>query len=104
MSGVAKLGLNIPDLVSAGSRLPIVVASENGDATLPLSAYCVTESGDRVGGPVLLRSDGGGRYFGEFELLKPGASRVDIRSAVPQRPVEDVSDWTLIWDDNQAVA
>jgi hypothetical protein len=101
MSGVAQVGLDTPDLIEAGIGFPISVISPSRDETLPLHANAFMEDGQHVAGPILMKSAGDGQYSGQLEGLKPGAFRVQITSALPQKPIETVSDWTLVWDQNQ---
>jgi hypothetical protein len=101
MSGVAQLGLDTPDVIEAGEVLRINVFSASGDATLRLHANVFAEDGEHEAGPLLMKTAGDGRYSEQFEGMKPGACRVQIGSAVQQKPVETVSDWTLVWDENQ---
>jgi hypothetical protein len=101
--GGERIGLDVPSVVSVGERLPIRAQAEAGDPTLPLQAVVMREDGVIVGEPLLLDSDGEGGYDTRFSGLAAGTYRIRVESAVPQRPVEPVTDITLVWDNAEGV-
>jgi hypothetical protein len=92
--GGERIGVEVPTLVSVGERVPVLVLAEAGDPTLPLQTVVMNEAGVVVGEPRLLDSDGEGGYHTEI----PGLAAGTYESAVSQRPVEPVTDITLVWD------
>jgi hypothetical protein len=58
----------------------------------------MNEAGVVVGESQLLDSDGEGGYHTEIPGLVAGTYRIQVESAVPQRPAEPVTDITLVWD------
>ena len=95
--GGERIGVELRDLVIAGDPLPIRAQAESGDPTLALQAAVMREDGVVVGEPLLLDSDGEGGYETQFFGLPAGTYRVRVESAVPQRPVDPVTDITLVW-------
>jgi pimeloyl-ACP methyl ester carboxylesterase len=98
MAGIARIGLDLPDVISLGQDLPLDVQAEDGDSTLPLHAECQSEDGGAKAKPILLKSLSNGKYHGSFTGLPAGAYRVTVRSATPKRQVEAVSDIALVLD------
>jgi pimeloyl-ACP methyl ester carboxylesterase len=96
--GGENIGVDVPSVVSVGGGLTIRAWTEAGDATLALQAVVMREDGVIVGEPQLLDSDGDGGYDTRFSGLAAGTYRIRVESAVPQRPVEPVTDITLVWD------
>jgi hypothetical protein len=94
--GGERIGVDVPSVVRVGERLPI--RAQAGDTTLALQAVVSREDGVVVGEPQLLDSDGEGGYHTEIPGLVAGTYRILVESAVPQRPVEPVTDITLVWD------
>lgn len=96
--GGEHIGVDVPALVTVGTPVPIRVVAEAGDPTLPLQAVVMREDGAIAREPQLLDSDDQGGYNTEFSNLAPGIYRIQVESAVPQRPVEPVTDIALVWD------
>jgi hypothetical protein len=96
--GGERIGVEVPTLVSVGEQVPVLARAEAGDPTLALQAVAMREDGVVVGDPQLLDSDGEGGYHTEIPGLAAGTYRIRVESAVPQRPVESVTDITLVWD------
>jgi hypothetical protein len=96
--GENPIGVDLPDLVELGSALPIEVTSAQGDPRLPLHVVCRGEDGRDYGKPILMRPSGDGRYHAKIDGLPEGAWRITVQSATPARPVDPVSDWTLVWN------
>jgi len=96
--GGERIGVELPALVRVGEVLPIQVQAETGDPTLALHAVVMCEDGVVAGEPRLLDSAGEGGYNTRFSGLAAGTYRIRVESAVPQRPVEPVTDITLVWD------
>lgn len=90
--------MEVPTLVSVGEQVPVLARAEAGDPTLALQAVAMREDGVVVGDSQLLDSDGEGGYHTEIPGLAAGTYRIRVESAVPQRPVEPVTDITLVWD------
>ena len=88
--------LLLKPLVRAGEGLPI--RAQAGDTTLALQAVVSGEDGLVVGEPQLLESDGEGGHETEISRLLAGTYRIRVESAVPQLPVEPVTDITVVWD------
>jgi hypothetical protein len=88
----------MPSVVRVGERLPIRAQAEAGDPTLALQAVVMRENSVIVEEPPLLDSDGEGGYDTRLSGLAAGIYRIRVESAVPQRPVEPVTDITLVWD------
>jgi hypothetical protein len=51
-----------------------------------------------VAEPELLTNYGEGRYGTRIQDLPPGTYQVTVASAVPARPIDPVSDITIIWE------
>jgi hypothetical protein len=96
--GGENIGVDVPSVVSVGEGLTIRAQAEAGDATLALQAVVMREDGVIVGEPQLLDSDGEGGYDTRLSGLAAGTYRIRVESAVTQRPVEPVTDITLVWD------
>jgi hypothetical protein len=96
--GGENIGVELPALIRVGEVLPIRGQAEGGDPTLALQAVVMNEASVVVGEPQLLESDGEGVYYTEVPGLVAGTYRIRVESAVPQRPVEPVTDITLVWD------
>ena len=96
--GVSRIGFEVPDLAMVGDPVPVVVTAEDEDPTLALQVVATREDSTSEGSAHLLRNVGGGRYETELTGLAPGTYRISAASAVPQRPVDAVTDITLVWD------
>lgn len=96
--GGERIGVEVPDLVSAGEAFAVRAMAEGGDPTLALQAIVTREDGTVTGEPQLLDNDGQGGYWVRFSGLAPGGYRIRVESAVPQRPVDPVTDFTLVGD------
>lgn len=96
--GDEQIGVEMPDVIEAGNHLPIFAKSKSGDTTLVLQAIVNREDGKVVSEPLLLQNKGWGVYSEKMKDLRPGCYRITVESAVPQRPVESVTDITLVWD------
>lgn len=97
--GGEHIGLDIPAIVTAGDGICVTAIAEAGDDTLALQASIENESGEPCMDPELLNNVGDGRYEVELSGLVPGSYRITVESAVPQRPVDPVTDVTLVWGD-----
>jgi hypothetical protein len=100
--GGARVGIDIPDLVRPGNSVQIEAVSKDGDPSLPLQVICESEEGRLMGSPILMRPTGDGRYGTTVDGLYEGAWRITVKSATLRRPVEPVSDWTLVWNPENA--
>jgi hypothetical protein len=98
--GGAKVGLDVPDTIDVGNALPIGATSPDGDPSLPLHVTCQGEDGQIFGDSILMRATGDGHYQAHIVGLSAGAWKITVQSATPARPVEPVSDWTLVWNPN----
>jgi pimeloyl-ACP methyl ester carboxylesterase len=96
--GGTGIGLDIPAIVEAGKTVPVEVVSQDGNSTLALHAICHGEDGQPRGNPKLMRALGDGRYQAKLDDLQEGAYRITVQSATPARPIDPVSDWTLVWN------
>jgi pimeloyl-ACP methyl ester carboxylesterase len=96
--GGARIGVDVPDIVMAGSSLRVEATSIDEDPSLPLHVTCEGEDGQAFGSPKLMRATGDGRYHATIDGIPEGAWRVTVRSATPARPVEPVSDCVLVFD------
>jgi hypothetical protein len=96
--GGENIGVEVPALVNVGERVLVRALADTGDPTLALQAVVMNETGVVVGESQLLDSDGEGGYDTEISGLVAGTYRIRVESAVPQRPVEPVTDITLVWD------
>lgn len=101
--GGERIGVDIPTVIRPGEVLPVKAVAEGGDPTLALQGFVMREDGSTAKEPELLDSDGRGSYRVEFSGLAPGAYRVLVESAVPQRPVDPVTDIILAWDTATAI-
>lgn len=97
--GGERIGLDIPPIVSMGDAINVVAISDTGDDTLALQASIENESGEQCSEPELLNNVGDGRYELKNMGLAPGSYRITVDSAAPQRPVDPVTDITLVWED-----
>lgn len=100
--GGTGIGLNIPALVEAGTSVPVEVISQDGNPTLALHVVCHDEDGQLRGNPKLMKAGGDGRYRAKLDDLPQGAYRITVQSATPAKPINSVSDWTLVWNANAA--
>jgi pimeloyl-ACP methyl ester carboxylesterase len=96
--GGTGLGLDIPELVDSGKSFPVKVISRDGNSTLALHAICRDEDGKPQGNAKLLRPLGDGQYQATLDALADGAYQITVQSATPQRTIDPVSDWTLVWN------
>ncbi len=95
--GGARIGVDMPDMFAVGQNLKVTAFSEDEDPTLPLKVNITNEQNSGTI-DVLMRSIGDGVYSGTISDLSAGAYRVTVRSASPQRPVDEVTNITLAWD------
>jgi hypothetical protein len=100
--GGEEIGVEVPDVINAGDTLPVVAISKTGDTTLALRTVVRREDDTVVGAPLLLQNQGGGRYSVNIRNLGPGCYRITVETAVAQRPVDSVTDITLVWDQKAA--
>lgn len=100
--GGTGIGLDIPAIVEAGKIVPIEVTSKDGNSTLALHVVCHGEDGQPRGNPKRMNALGAGRYQAKLEGLPEGAYRIAVQSATPAKPIDPVSDWTLVWNANAA--
>ena len=96
--GGERIGMEVPALVSVGERVYVRALADTGDPTLALQVVIMNEAGVIVGEPQLFNSDGEGAYDTEIPGLTAGTYRIRVESAVPQLPVEPVTDITLVWE------
>jgi len=102
MAGGLRIGVDLPDFVRIGASVSVEATSQEGDPTLPLHVVCEGEDGQVVDSPKLMRATGDGRYRATVDGLPAGGWRITVRSATPARPVEPVSDWTLVLNPDAA--
>jgi hypothetical protein len=102
--GGTGIGLNLPAFVEAGRPIPIEVSSADGNPTLALHVVCHGEDGQPRGGPKLMKALGDGRYQAKLNDFPDGAYRITVQSATAAKPIDPVSDWTLVWNANAAGA
>lgn len=95
-AGIPRLGLDLPDLVPAGTPLPVRAVSEDGNDRLALVVEAEHESGRRPQ-PMLMRSSRDGSYHADLAGLAPGGYRINVRAAPRTSPVEDVTGLALVW-------
>jgi hypothetical protein len=98
--GGTGIGLDIPAIVEVGNTIPVVVTSQDGDPTLALHIFCHDEDGQLRGDPKLMKPMGAGRYQASFDAFAEGGYRITVQSATPAKPIDPVSDWTLVWNAN----
>jgi hypothetical protein len=96
--GGTGIGLDIPAIVEAGNTVPVNVVSQDGNPTLALHVVCHCEDGQLRGNPKLMKALGDGRYQAKLDDLPEGAFKITVQSATPAKPIDPVSDWTLVWD------
>ncbi len=96
--GGTGIGLDIPAIVESGNTVPVDVVSQDGNPTLALHVVCHGEDGQPQGNPKLMKPLGDGRYQTKFDNLPEGAFKITIQSATPAKPIDPVSDWTLVWN------
>jgi len=96
--GGAGIGLEVPAIAEAGKTVPVNVTSNDGNSTLALHALCQGEDGQPRGNPKLMKAFGEGRYQAKFDDLPEGAYKITVRSATPAKPIDPVSDWTMMWN------
>jgi hypothetical protein len=96
--GGTGIGLDIPAIVEAGRTVPVDVMSQDGNSTLALHVVCHGEDGQPRGNPKLMKAQGDGRYHAKLDDLPEGAFKITVQSATPSRPIDPVSDWTLVWN------
>jgi hypothetical protein len=102
--GGTGIGLDIPAIVEAGKTIPVEVISQDGNATLALHFVCHGEDELPRGNPKLMKALGDGRYHAKLDDLPQGAYRTTVQSATPAKPIDPVSDWTLVWNANVALS
>lgn len=100
--GGTGIGLDIPAIMEAGRTVPVDVISRDGNPTLALHVVCHGEDGQPRGNPKLMKALGEGRYHTKLDNLHEGAYRITVRSATSAKPIDPVSDWTLLWNANVA--
>ena len=96
--GGESIGLDISPIINAGDAISVTAVAETGDDTLALQVSIENESGKPCSEPELLNNAGDGRYEIELSGLMPGSYRITVESAVPQRPVDPVTDITVVWE------
>jgi pimeloyl-ACP methyl ester carboxylesterase len=96
--GGDRIGVDVPSLAIAGEPFTVRAVADGDDPTLALRAVVIREDGAIIGEPRLLDSEGTGSYRTEFSDLPPGPYRIRVESAVLERPVDPVTDVTLVWD------
>ncbi len=96
--GGTGIGLEVPAIAEAGKTVPVNVISQDGNSTLALHAICEGEDGRPRGNPKLMKALGEGRYQSKFDELPEGAYKITVRSATPAKPIDPVSDWTMVWN------
>jgi hypothetical protein len=96
--GGTGIGLEVPAIVEAGKTIPVDVVSQDGNSTLALHAICEGEDGQPRGNPKLMKALREGHYQAKFDGLPEGAFKITVRSATPAKPIDPVSDWTLVWN------
>jgi hypothetical protein len=96
--GGTGIGLDIPAIVEADNTVPVNVVSQDGNPTLALHVVCHCEDGQLRGNPKLMKALGDGRYQAKLDDLPEGAFKITVQSATPAKPIDPVSDWTLVWD------
>jgi hypothetical protein len=101
-SGRTGIGSDLPAIVEAGKTVPVDVVSQEGNPTLALHVVCQGEDGQPRGNPKLMMALGGGRYQAKLDDLPEGAFKITVQSATPAKPIDPVSDWTLVWSANAA--
>jgi pimeloyl-ACP methyl ester carboxylesterase len=100
--GGTGIGLDVPPILEVGETLPVEVTSNDGNPTLALHAICHGEDGQPRGNPKLMKALEDGRYQVKLDELPEGAYRITIQSATPTKPIDPVSDWTLVWNASPA--
>lgn len=100
--GRTGIGLDIPAIVEVAQTVAIEVTSNDGNPTLALHIVCHGEDGWPRGSPKLMKASGGGRYHANLDELPGGAYRITVKSATLARPIDPVSDWTLVWNSDAA--
>jgi hypothetical protein len=99
--GGEQIGMEVPDLVTIGEPLEVVVTAK--DPTLALNATVTPhDTQEPIAEPKLLTSHGDGRYGTRFTELPPGTYQVRVASAVPSLPIDEVSGITIVWDPSNA--
>jgi Lecithin:cholesterol acyltransferase len=96
--GGTGIGLDIPAIVEAGNAVPVDVVSRDGNPTLALHVVCHGENGQPRGNPKPMKPLGKGLYHTVLEDLPEGAFKITVQSATPAKPLDPVSDWTLVWN------
>jgi Lecithin:cholesterol acyltransferase len=96
--GGTGIGLDVPAIMEAGKTVPVNVISQHGNPTLALHVVCHGEDGQPRGIPKLMKAQGDGRYHAKLDDLPEGAFKITVHSATPARPIDPVSDWTLVWN------
>ena len=96
--GGTGIGLDTPAIVEAGKTVPVNVISQDGNPTLALHVVCHGEDGQLRGNPKLMKAEGDGRYQAKLDDLPEGAFKITVQSATPAKPIDPVSDWTLVWN------
>jgi pimeloyl-ACP methyl ester carboxylesterase len=94
--GGEQVGMDVPDLLPAGEPLVVEVSSEQSNLALTASVSPL-DAEQPAAEPQLLAPLGEGRYRVQFEALPPGTYQTTVASAVPSRPVDPVSDVTIVW-------
>lgn len=100
--GGTSISLEVPAVVEAGKAVPIEVTSRDGNSTLALHVLCHGEAGQLMGEPKLMQAKGEGHYHLKLVDLPEGAFQITVKSAPFAMPIDPVSDWTLVWNANEA--
>jgi hypothetical protein len=102
LMGGTGIGLDVPPIVETGKTVPADVVSQDGNSTLALQVVCHGEDGQPRGNPKLMKALGDGRYHAKFDDLPEGAFKITVQSATTAKPIDPVSDWTMVWTVNAA--
>jgi pimeloyl-ACP methyl ester carboxylesterase len=95
--GGEKIGMTVPDLLSVGEPLEVMVTAEASSLALTArAAFHDTE--ESIVEPRLLTNYGDGRYGTRFLNLPTGTYQITVSSAAPNRPVDPVSGISIIWE------
>jgi hypothetical protein len=94
--GGEQVGMDVPDLLAAGEPLVVEVSAEQPNLAL-MATVSPLDGEQPAAEPQLLAPLGDGRYRAQFEALGPGTYQTTVASAVSSRPVDPVSDVTIVW-------
>jgi pimeloyl-ACP methyl ester carboxylesterase len=94
--GGEQVGMEVPDLLPAGEPLVVDVSADQSTSAL-MATVSPLDGEQPAAEPQLLTPLGEGQYRVQFEALPPGTYQTTVASAVPSRPVDPVSDVTIVW-------